>query len=362
MKIIKVSIERESQTYNIVVGNNILNRLHSFLTKLDLGDTSYIITNPFLKEYYEDNLKQAFKNIKIKFKIVPPGEKAKSIKYVAEILRELVLFGKGKNIFLTAFGGGVVGDLTGFVASVYKRGVPYINLPTTFLAQVDSAIGGKTAIDLAEAKNMIGTFYQPCLVLSEISLLKSLDNKELRNGISEVIKYGLIKDEELFFFLEKNYSLILNKDTKTLECIVSRASEIKAKIVQEDEKEIKGIRTILNFGHTLGHAIESAGNYKKYSHGEAIALGILLELELSRELGLLKEETKNRIQSLIFSLGLPTKIKGIPLEKIIRAYYYDKKFKGKINRFVLLKKIAEPLIVENIPLKIIRKILKKYSE
>jgi 3-dehydroquinate synthase len=258
-----------------------------------------------------------------------------------------------------AFGGGVIGDLAGFVASIYKRGIPYIQVPTTLLAQVDSSIGGKTAVDLAEAKNMVGAFYQPRLVLSDIGLLATLDLRQARAGLAEVIKYGLIKDKKLFHYLEKNYDKIIRRQQGALEFVVWRSSYIKARIVGQDEKEEKGLRTILNFGHTLGHALEAAGGYRRYNHGEAVAIGILLACALSRRLLLLDSSSCIRVEDLIKAVGLPVRIKNIPLNKIISAHYRDKKFIGARNRFVLLGGIGRAVVKQNIPLAAIKAVLKE---
>jgi 3-dehydroquinate synthase len=226
------------------------------------------------------------------------------------------------------------------------------------LAQVDSSIGGKTAVDLVEAKNLAGTFYQPRLVFSDINILKTLDLRQIKAGLAEVIKYGIIRDPRLFAYLEKRYEDVLALRPSALEYIVKRCSYIKAKIVQQDEKEEKGFRTILNFGHTLGHAIEAAGDYKRYNHGEAIALGMLLACNISRELGVLNNAVSQRIENLIKAVGLPTRIEKVSIRDIIEAHYRDKKFIGSKNKFVLIKGIGRTIIVENIPLKIIKEVLR----
>jgi 3-dehydroquinate synthase len=222
------------------------------------------------------------------------------------------------------------------------------------LAQVDSSIGGKTAVDLSQGKNLVGTFYQPKLVFSDVALLKTLNLRQVKTGLAEIIKYGIIKDPQLFNYLEKNYKEILALKSSVLEFIVSRCSDIKAKIIQQDEREEKGIRTILNFGHTIGHAIEASGNYKRYNHGEAVALGMLVASDISNLLGLLDIKTAQRIENLIEKAGLPTEIKRITFSDIIKAHYRDKKFIGRKNRFVLIKDIGETELTENIPLQIIK--------
>jgi 3-dehydroquinate synthase len=240
------------------------------------------------------------------------------------------------------------------VASVYKRGINYVQIPTTLLSQVDSAIGGKTAVDLDLGKNLVGAFYQPRLVFSEVNFLKSLDMTQLRCGMAEVIKYAVIKDRKLFNFLENKYQQILQKNPVALEKIIYACSRIKAEIVSQDEKEVSGLRSILNFGHTIGHAIEAASGYKGYNHGQAVSLGMLVAVDLSKKLELIDLNSALRIQNLIKLYGLPTRIKGVSVARIIRAHYHDKKFSGKENKFVLTSGIGKPRIVRNIKLDLIK--------
>lgn len=359
MRTVKLNLKK--RTYDIVVGSGILKSLARYIKKLNLGPDAYVITNAVIKNKYGHILNKALEDISfsVKFKTVADSEQSKSIETASRVIKDVASYDKKRRIFIIAFGGGVIGDLAGFVASVYKRGTGYIQVPTTLLAQVDSSIGGKTALDLAQGKNLVGAFYQPRLVFSDVSLLKTLDLRQLKSGLSEVIKYAVIKDRPLFSYLEKRYKDILALRPPALEFIVQRSSIIKAKVVELDEREEKGIRTILNFGHTLGHALEAACGYQGYNHGEAVALGMLCATDLSIKLGLLNSKASQRIESLIKVVGLPTKIKGVCRDEIIRAYYHDKKFIGAKNRFVLIEGIGKTKIVENIPLKIIEGVLRK---
>lgn len=359
MKIIKVNLGKRS--YDIVIGNNLLSKAGGFIKNLDVGKDAYIITDPLIKNKYgkllADSLKQ--QGFKFRFKTIPASEKSKSLNNACAVINDLADYGNKRQVFIIAFGGGVVGDLSGFAASIYKRGVPYIQIPTTLLAQVDSGIGGKTAVDLENGKNLVGSFYQPKLVLSDLSLLNSLDLKQMRSGIAEVIKYGVIKDDSLFKYLEQEHQNILNKKNAALEFIVHRSSLIKAGIVSQDETEKKNIRQILNFGHTIGHAIETAGNYTKYNHGQAISLGMLVSADISQRLNLTDSQTVKRIEDIIKTFGLPSRIKGISFTSIIKAHYRDKKFTGPKNKFVLIEKIGKTRLTQDIPLKIIKAMLKK---
>jgi 3-dehydroquinate synthase len=358
MKSIKVNLKERS--YSIVVGCCILKKLSGYIKKLNIGTDAYIITNNAIRKRYGRALHQSLSGsgFGVRYKLVADGEKSKSIACVADILKDLSGYDRRKKIFIVAFGGGVIGDLSGFVASIYRRGVPFIQVPTTLLAQVDSSIGGKTAVDLAEGKNLAGTFYQPRLVFGDVSLLKTLDRRQLKAGMAEVIKYAIIKDPVLFDYLKGNAAAILKGDLRCLERAVYRCCRIKAKIVEADEKEEKGIRTILNFGHTIGHAIEAAGGFKKYNHGESVSLGMLAASDLSFKLRLLDRQTLEKIEGLMALYGLPFRIKGLTFQKIIAAHYHDKKFKGKANRFVLIKKIGKTEIAENVPLVAIKEVVK----
>lgn len=357
----RIKLKLGKRSYNIIAGVNIINTLGKYLLKLNIGQDAYIITNSAVKKRYGDKLKKALKNsgLSARFKVIPDSEKSKSIETAYSVIKDISRYDKKRRIFIIAFGGGVIGDVSGFIASIYKRGVPYIQVPTTLLAQVDSSIGGKTAVDLPQAKNLIGAFYQPRFVFSDIKFLSTLDKRQIRTGLAEVIKYGIIKDKQLFFYLEKNYKNILNYKPSSLEYIVGRCSRIKADIVSKDEREEKGIRTILNFGHTAGHAIEAASGYKTYNHGEAIALGMIIAADISRHLGFINGQALNKIVRLIKAVGLPAEIKKLSLPAIINAHYRDKKFMGRKNRFVLIKGIGETKIVENIPLELIRETIMK---
>ncbi len=355
-----IKVNLGPRSYDIIIGRGILNRLGQELLKLRVGTDAYIITNLWLKNKYGEKLRQELRKngFNSHFKIVPDSEKSKSLEAAGLVLKELAGWDKSRKVFIIAFGGGVIGDLAGFVASLYKRGVSYVQIPTTLLAQVDSSIGGKTAVDLDLGKNLVGAFYQPRLVFSEVNFLKSLDKKQLASGMAEVIKYAVIKDRRLFTLLENKYKDVLRKEPAVLEKIVATCSAIKAGIVSRDEKELSGLRTLLNFGHTIGHAVEAAGGYKAYNHGQAVGLGMVAAADLSRRLGLVDLGTVLRVSDLLRLYGLPVKLKGVPIEKIIRAHYRDKKFIGKENKLVLLRGIGRPKIVRNIPLSLIKEAVK----
>lgn len=359
MKIIRVKLKHNP--YDIIVGSGIIHAIGRHIAGLDIGSDAYVITNVSVKKVHGEKLSGALKKygFGVRLKLVPDREKSKSLEMVGEVLGDLSGYAAKRRAFILAFGGGVVGDLAGFVASVYKRGIPYVQVPTTLLAQVDSSIGGKTAVDLPEGKNLVGTFYQPRLVLVDVSLLKTLPLREMQNGMAEIIKYAVIKDARLFKYLERKYRDALSCNEDAMNFIVSRCASIKAAIIRQDERETKGIRTALNFGHTIGHAIEAAGGYDRYSHGQAIALGMLAAGDISLKLGLLSRNNFQRIAGLLKKVGLPEKIRKVSLGDIIKAYYHDKKFIGGKNRLVLIRAIGRVTIRQNLPLTLIRSILKK---
>lgn len=351
------------RSYEIVIGHGLINNCGSILKKLDIGSDAVVITNRRLIRLYGKAIKRTLiKNgMTVRFEIVPDSEKAKSISVATNLLGRLSRYDVHRRIFVVALGGGVTGDLAGFVSSIYKRGVPYVQIPTTLLAQVDSAIGGKVAIDLPAGKNLVGSFYQPKVVIADTAALKTLPRRQLRNGLAEIVKYGVIADAPLFKFLESNFPKILTLDKKALEYVISRSCGIKAKVVAYDERDTKGLRASLNYGHTIGHAIESAVGYSDlYTHGEAIALGMLVAGRIALKMRLLKEADARRIEDLIKDIGLPASIKGAAMSKIYRSHLHDKKFIHGKNRFVLAKGIGSIKIVEGVPESVIRGALKSY--
>ena len=354
----KIHVRLKDRSYNIIIGRGLLKCLGLFVKKLQIGRDAVIVTNSRILKLYGNTIKKSLKKsgISVRFETVPDSEKAKSIGVMAGLLNRVSRYDRNKKIFLIALGGGVIGDLTGFVAAVYKRGIPYIQIPTTLLAQVDSAIGGKTAIDLSCAKNLAGVIYQPKLVLSDVALLKSLPDREIKNGLAEVIKYGVIKDKVLFSFIEKNKHDILKGDPSALELIVSRSSAIKKSVVEVDEFDKKDIRAILNYGHTLGHAIEAASKYSgRYSHGEAVAIGMLAAADIALRRGIVKNTSDIiRLRRLVSSCGLPIKALNVKPAAIWAAQLHDKKHSGEKNKFILPMSIGKARVFENIPDKILR--------
>ncbi len=357
-----VDVRLGQRSYKIVISSGIIKRIGPYLARLPIGKDFVIITNPNLSSSYKSVLKGSIEKegFTSRFVLMAEGEKAKSEKAISRAIAEISGFDRKKALSIIAFGGGVVGDAAGFIAAIYKRGIPYVQVPTTLLAQVDSAIGGKVAIDLPCAKNLIGAFYQPKLVLSDISILKSLPPRQIRSGLAEVIKYGVIADPRLFEYIEGHLNDIAGLDEDALRFIVSRCSAIKAGIVEADEFDRKGRRIILNYGHTIGHALEAASGYSKaYTHGEAISLGMAAANRIATRLGILDETVSDRINSLLKASGLPTAIKKLDPKKIYEAHLKDKKFSGSVNRFVLPVKIGRVRVEKDIKEAVIRRSLEE---
>lgn len=362
MNIVKVKLGRRA--YKVYIGAGALAKASVYKSARAYQRPVFVVTNKKIRRLHGRKLNEFLKALgkKILFCEVPDSEKAKSFPVYIKTIRKLSLFAKKAKPLLVAFGGGVIGDLTGFVAGTYRRGVPYLNIPTTLLAQVDSAIGGKVAIDLKSAKNIVGNFYQPEAVISDLRFLRTLPEKELRNGLVEVVKYGVIKDRGLFSFVEENLSNILKRDAAALENIVFKSCRIKARVVEKDEFDTKDLRAALNFGHTIGHAIEAASRYAKATpHGAAVATGMIMASFISFKLGMLKRSQLEEITSLIKKVCPEAGIKTARVKDILDAVSYDKKFVRGVNRFVLPKKIGSVTIVDNVPRGLIKEAVKKYK-
>lgn len=360
VKVKKIRVNLGDRSYDICIGSKILERIGSKLKSFSSSPKTAIISNPTVYRLYGKKVLASIKSsgfdaIPV---IIPDGERYKDISIVQKIYGELLKHRLDRKSALIALGGGVIGDITGFVASTYMRGIDYIQIPTTLLAQVDSSVGGKTGVNHKLGKNMIGTFYQPKLVWIDIDTLKTLPKRELRAGLAEVIKYGVIWDSKLFKFLEENKEKILSLNKKALGYLIKRSCEIKAAVVSKDERE-SGLRAILNYGHTIGHAIETATGYKKYLHGEALAIGMHTEARLAEKLGIVNEKSVMKIKSLIDSYCLPSEMPSkIDVNPLLASMHLDKKaVAGELN-FILPEWIGKVRIQKGIKGRIIRETLK----
>jgi len=316
-----------------------------------LGKTSAIIVSDSnVAPIYLDklHLKLSPHFNKLTKHIISAGEEYKTFDTVIHLLDLMTKYNIDRHCALIALGGGVIGDIVGFAASIYMRGIPFVQIPTTLLSQVDSSIGGKTGVNHSRGKNLIGSFYQPSLVWINTNFLNTLPQKEFLCGIAEILKAALIKDIHLFQYLDKNTNQIYAKNAEALLYIIEKSCTIKKNIIELDERE-KGLRQILNFGHTFGHALEVCTQYKKYSHGEAVSIGIIKAIELSIKNGFCSENEMDKITSLINKLGLPTKFPKIDNDLISKAISIDKKKKGQLINFVFLNKIGQVQVRETLP-------------
>ena len=279
---------------------------------------------------------------------LPPGEKHKTMASVDRLLREMMRAGADRGSLLIAFGGGIVGDVGGFVAAIFMRGIPYVQVPTTFLAQVDSSVGGKTGVNLPEGKNLVGSFHQPRAVFADIGVLGTLPDRELRAGLMESVKAGIIRDRALVRYMEENAPLILGRDAKALEKVIAASIRMKAGVVNIDERE-SSLRMILNLGHTVGHAIEQATAYKVLLHGEAVAWGMIAALHLGAQRGTISRSQFERLQNLVYRYG-PLPALKLRAAKVIAATSGDKKNVGGLRRFVLPLGIGDAGVVEDVSL------------
>lgn len=360
----KVRVNLNKRSYDILIGSGAVKKLPGLVKSMSLTGPVVLITDKIVQSKTSGVTREAFKRLpKNILKItLPATERSKSIKVFQGLIKKISEGTKMHRPLIVALGGGVVGDVAGFAAATYRRGVPLVHIPTTLLAQVDSSIGGKVGIDVPEAKNLIGAFYQPKAVLMDPVFLRTLPKRQLRNGLAEVIKYAIIKKTNLFNFLENNMEKILSLDEKAVERIVSECAAIKARVVEKDEFDNKDIRIALNFGHTLGHAIEAASNYSaRYNHGESIAVGMILACEIALRLKMIKEKDLARIKALIKRAGLPSRIRGISAGDILKSHEYDKKFTKGSSRFVLPRGIGTTKVVENVPKPLIKAVIEKYA-
>ncbi len=358
----KIKVRLGINSYNIYVGPGLLMQTVRRLKESGFAGKLVIITNPIVKRLYGNALKQSLarEGFKVTVLQVPDGEEQKSLEVAGRLFNELTDFYAERTTPILALGGGVIGDLTGFVAATYLRGVPLIQIPTTLLAQVDSSIGGKVAVNHGRLKNKIGAFHQPRLVISDISTLRTLPTREFTGGLAEVIKYAVIGDNEFFAYLETNLDQIKSLDERLLEEIVYRSAKIKAEIVEKDEKDL-GLRNVLNYGHTVGHAIESASDFK-VEHGKAIALGMLAAARISNKLGLLDKNELVRLKDIIQGANLTTELPKLEVENIIQAIKHDKKIlRGKV-RFILPKALGGVFITDEVSLSLVERVLVNWNE
>jgi 3-dehydroquinate synthase len=358
----KVSVNLGRDSYEIKIGAGILNEAGEYLSALGFSDRAVVIADETAANLYGDTIGQSLAGSGFDTAIVtfPPGEASKTLDTAAELYTRLCEAKVERMTPMLALGGGVTGDVAGFVAATYLRGLPLIQLPTTLLAQVDSSIGGKVAVDYQRLKNIIGAFYQPRLVLADLSVIRTLSTRQVSDGLAEVIKYGTIKDASFFEYLDKNIDTIRNFNIDAMEEVVSRSAQIKAGLVEVDERDFNE-RRVLNFGHTVGHAIESVSKFTT-GHGEAVALGMLAAGRISIKMGLFSQRQLETLEQLLLKAGLPVKMPRADISAMMKALGHDKKsVGGKIN-FVLLRSLGDAFVSNDVGHETIEEVLREMYE
>jgi 3-dehydroquinate synthase len=342
-----VLVNLGERSYRIFIKQGIIEEAGDIIFSCTVGKTAAIITNSTVGPLYLSTLIKSLEASLFQVHVIelPDGEHYKTLSWMETIYDQLLSFNLDRTSPIIALGGGVIGDVTGFAAATFLRGVPYIQIPTTLLSQVDSSVGGKTGVNLPGGKNMVGAFYQPRVVIIDPSVLKTLALRELKAGLAEVIKYGIIRDKSFFSYLETTVHKALALDESALVTIIKTCCSIKADITSQDERE-SGLRAILNFGHTIGHAIETLTGYRQYCHGEAVSIGMATAAKLSAAWGYCTTEDSQKIIVLLETAGLPVTLPAHPAAQYLEAIYKDKKkLQGNI-RMVLLKSIGDVFLHE----------------
>jgi shikimate kinase/3-dehydroquinate synthase len=350
-------VETATESYPVFVGRGLLGKLGKKMKQVGLSGRATIISDENVFCHYGGKVEGVLEDagFAVNSFVVPPGEETKNMDSASKIYDFLVQHRAERDDIIVALGGGMVGDLAGFVAATFVRGMSWVQVPTSLMAMVDASIGGKVGVNHPEGKNLIGAFYQPDLVVADPRTLETLPGRELTSGWAEVIKYGLILDREFFEFLETNVSGLTELEPQLVTRAIARSAALKGQVVSLDEKEREGKRTILNYGHTIGHGLEAAGKYKQFLHGEAVALGMVGAARLSQRLGLLPSSAVERQQVLLQKFGLPTSLRRkrgnlkVSIASITRAMELDKKVKEKAIRWVLLQDIGKTVIRSDVP-------------
>jgi len=356
MKTLRVDLGARS--YPIYIGQHLLGQT-ALTTRYVKGQQVLIVTNETVAPLYLKKTRTAFANFETSEVILPDGEEYKNLTVLNKIFDTLLSQRFDRQTTLVALGGGVVGDITGFAAACYQRGVPFIQIPTTLLAQVDSSVGGKTGVNHRLGKNMIGAFHQPLCVVIDTNTLRTLDDRQLSAGLAEVIKYGLINDLAFFEWLESHTAALLARDFSALSFAIARSCRDKANIVAKDERE-SGQRALLNLGHTFGHAIETGLGYGVYLHGEAVAIGMCLAAQFSARLGWMSDTDVRRVGALIEKMALPTRIpKGFTVDRMLDLMQVDKKVQAGKLRLVLLEGIGKAVITDQYDPQLLRQSLEQ---
>jgi 3-dehydroquinate synthase len=357
MKLQRIPVKSSAGPYLVVAGAGAIRRAEQEIAALGRFSSVHVVSSPKVWRAVGRTVQRGLQLSKGGFiHLFDDAESAKNLRSVEQISRSLCRAGADRQSLVVAVGGGVVGDVAGFSAAAFLRGVKLVHIPTTLVSQVDSSIGGKTGVNLPEGKNLVGSFYPPQLVLADPELLRTLSDREFRGGLAEVIKHAIIADAKMFAILEKNMDRVLRRDRSELGFLVPRNVRIKAHVVSRDERE-SGLREILNFGHTFAHALESVTKYRRYRHGEAVAWGMMAAAFLGHELDLTRADDVSRIVALIRRIGPLPPWPRVPSTALLRAMRSDKKTRGGILRFVLSPRIGEARSYDAVPLRIVERVL-----
>jgi 3-dehydroquinate synthase len=353
-----VEIRGASYRYPALVGSDLSRKLGKQVRKLLPGKTCAIVSDSNVARLFANRVKKSLTSAGFRPTVIfiPAGEKSKTLEQAGAICEWMIAAGFDRQSFVVGLGGGMIGDISGFVAAIYHRGIPHVQIPTTLLAMVDSSIGGKTGVDTGDGKNLIGAFHHPSLVIDDIDLLKTLPRRQFNQGFAEIIKHAVIADPKMFRILQSWKA----GAAPALQRLIKRNIQIKSKIVAKDERDRTGERALLNFGHTVGHAIERAGNYRKFLHGEAVSLGIVAACAISVKRAGLRADQRAQIVDLLERFGLPTRLPpNFPRKKIFDAIRFDKKFEGGKVRFVVTPRIGTARITNDVTLNDIREAVKQ---
>ena len=347
-----IPVRLPNASYNILVGAGVFENLEEHLDQAGLRGPFLVVSQPRIFKVLGQGLRKKFPVV-----LIPDGERAKTLTTVSRLLDRMVELKLTRQSTVIALGGGVVGDVSGFVASIYMRGISVVQVPTTLLAQVDSSIGGKTGVNHRVAKNLIGTFYQPRLVLSDPLALQKLPEREYASGLYEALKYGIIRDSSLFDDFERNVRIFLNRDPVAVEGLVARCAAIKADVVMSDEKE-GDLRRILNFGHTVGHGLEAAARYQRIKHGEGVGYGMIAAARIGATLHTLADAERVRIEGAVRSIGRLPALNGMKSKDVLNALQHDKKVRDGAIHFVLPRGIGRVEITPDVPVEVVREVVK----
>jgi 3-dehydroquinate synthase len=346
----KVLVELRERSYDIVIGPGLLATAGEFARQRGNLSHAVIITDEHVDEPHAETVGQSLLEVGLEVHklIVPAGEESKSIEVATELWQDMLEIGADRKTWVVAVGGGVIGDLAGFIAASFARGLPFLQIPTTLLADVDSSVGGKVGINLPGAKNMVGAFWQPAGVMIDTDALATLPEREYLSGLAEVVKYGVILDPDLFAYLEENVPALRARDPAALSHIIARSCRLKADVVEQDEREETGLRAVLNYGHTFAHALEAVAGYGELLHGEAVSIGMQCAARLAQQIGRIENSLVTRQQYLLGALGLPVTVPALDEGELVAAMQRDKKVEHGRLRFVLPSRLGYVELVDGI--------------